>query len=549
MSMSHVCKNCGYKSSLKLDNTSPLLEHVFRPEITGTEDKRVVLEALKVKIKMRRHEQECELAALQGELQELESDLARLSFPVLTLPNEITSNIFVECLVPSPDITPPRVRPSPAKAPLLVSQICRHWRDVAVATGELWNSLDLQLYRVDGASTDGAANLLECWFSRAKGHPLALTLRAYGQEIPANLFAAMLSYSGRLRCLELDISEDQFVGVDPVPSFPILQVLRTRFETLEVELSTPMRELIRNSPQLRFLGFHPREAGYFFPQPDLASVSAARFLSALMIDEHITIETFCTILATLPLLTFLKCKLFDEGPDVPTSKTFPTLTGLWVDLAVCAAPANQLEWLTLPGLSGLELPQGKAHPPLPFITALLVRSKCTLKRLALPIEGADMAQGPLAELFAAYAALHGLFVCTDKYTDLGAFMCALHSPGALPQLTHLAFGIPVPFLGLDYDGLIDLARYRRTPGRAVALRALGVDMWDIPEEGEEEGPLPRSPLPGPILTAQLQGEIDTGLQVNFRFHSAAGIEMWPQRRISLSGISVFEVVRTPDAAK
>ncbi|KAJ7177353.1 hypothetical protein C8R43DRAFT_825367, partial [Mycena crocata] len=110
-----------------------------------TADKRVALEVLKVKIKILRHEQECELAALNKELQDLEEDLARASFSVLTLPNEITSNIFVECLIWSDHTAPPRVRPSPNKAPLLVSQICPHWRDVAVATCKLWSSLDLQL--------------------------------------------------------------------------------------------------------------------------------------------------------------------------------------------------------------------------------------------------------------------------------------------------------------------------------------------------------------------------------------------------------------------
>ncbi|KAJ7111378.1 hypothetical protein C8R44DRAFT_583899, partial [Mycena epipterygia] len=70
---------------------------------------------------------------LEAEQQELESDLAVVVYPVLTLPNEITSRIFVQCLP-----THGRVRPSPRKAPLILAQICQQWREIALSTGDLW---------------------------------------------------------------------------------------------------------------------------------------------------------------------------------------------------------------------------------------------------------------------------------------------------------------------------------------------------------------------------------------------------------------------------
>ncbi|KAJ6537995.1 hypothetical protein B0H19DRAFT_877467, partial [Mycena capillaripes] len=54
-------------------------------------------------------------------------------YPVLTLPFDITSRIFLHCL-PSHG----RVAPSPSKAPLLLAQICHHWREVALSTCGLW---------------------------------------------------------------------------------------------------------------------------------------------------------------------------------------------------------------------------------------------------------------------------------------------------------------------------------------------------------------------------------------------------------------------------
>ncbi|KAJ7667265.1 hypothetical protein B0H17DRAFT_836591, partial [Mycena rosella] len=54
-------------------------------------------------------------------------------YPVLTLPPEIVSQIFVNCLP-----IHGRVRPSPTTAPLTLTQICHHWREIALSTSALW---------------------------------------------------------------------------------------------------------------------------------------------------------------------------------------------------------------------------------------------------------------------------------------------------------------------------------------------------------------------------------------------------------------------------
>ncbi|KAJ6457004.1 hypothetical protein C8R47DRAFT_916465, partial [Mycena vitilis] len=54
-------------------------------------------------------------------------------YPVLTLPPEIIAQIFVACL---PDHG--RVRPSRDTAPILLAQICRQWRNIAISSSELW---------------------------------------------------------------------------------------------------------------------------------------------------------------------------------------------------------------------------------------------------------------------------------------------------------------------------------------------------------------------------------------------------------------------------
>ncbi|KAJ7643432.1 hypothetical protein DFH06DRAFT_936666, partial [Mycena polygramma] len=70
---------------------------------------------------------------LERERDELESSLSSLAYPVLALPFDITSRIFLQCL-PAHG----RVIPSAARAPLLLAQICHDWREIALSTCELW---------------------------------------------------------------------------------------------------------------------------------------------------------------------------------------------------------------------------------------------------------------------------------------------------------------------------------------------------------------------------------------------------------------------------
>ncbi|KAJ7458205.1 hypothetical protein FB451DRAFT_1508602, partial [Mycena latifolia] len=85
------------------------------------------------------------------------------------LPPELITEIFVHGL-PSH-----RRLPSRKRAPLLLLQICRLWREIALTSPRLWAHLAIHLSR---AVVDSplAPNLSQ-WLSRARGTPVTLTLR------------------------------------------------------------------------------------------------------------------------------------------------------------------------------------------------------------------------------------------------------------------------------------------------------------------------------------------------------------------------------------
>ena len=119
-----------------------------------------------------------------------------------SLPVELLAEIFLLCL-PS-EISKP---PSPTAAPLLVAQICRRWRSIALDLPPLWASFCATYNPVRGAlfakmPAAWANGLGDLWLQRAKNHPLSLTLL----EFPPREVAALLHRCPNVESLRVDLT-------------------------------------------------------------------------------------------------------------------------------------------------------------------------------------------------------------------------------------------------------------------------------------------------------------------------------------------------------
>ncbi|KAJ7932065.1 hypothetical protein B0H13DRAFT_809491, partial [Mycena leptocephala] len=75
------------------------------------------------------------LRALRIEKSQAQRRLDSYTYPVLTLPNEIVSEIFMRFLP-----TYPRFPPfTGILSPTILTQICRKWREIALGTPALWS--------------------------------------------------------------------------------------------------------------------------------------------------------------------------------------------------------------------------------------------------------------------------------------------------------------------------------------------------------------------------------------------------------------------------
>lgn len=89
-------------------------------------------------------ELERSLASLKDEKSFLRDRLATYTYPVLNLPNEIVSEIFIHFLPGFPSYPPP----IGLLSPYLLCHICREWRDIAFATPALWTAISLSFHKV-----------------------------------------------------------------------------------------------------------------------------------------------------------------------------------------------------------------------------------------------------------------------------------------------------------------------------------------------------------------------------------------------------------------
>lgn len=132
-----------------------------------------------------------QMTLLRTEWDTVSGDLATIIYPVLMLPNEITSDIFLHY-----------VDDHPRHSPLRLAGVCRSWRAIALSTCRLW---DRPKYWGGFPNTFHLSNLLQCWLPRAGSLLLDLDIRlpaSPSQESDA-ILRILGQHSSQWRSLEL----------------------------------------------------------------------------------------------------------------------------------------------------------------------------------------------------------------------------------------------------------------------------------------------------------------------------------------------------------
>ncbi|KAJ7350826.1 hypothetical protein DFH08DRAFT_117614 [Mycena albidolilacea] len=191
------------------------------------------------------------LKSLEDNRQSIQDQLDSVVYPILTLPHEITSEIFLDCL-PSPDVGSVE-GPDVTEAPLLLLHVCRTWRDIALSTPHLWVHLYLNLRRIPKeVGVHGLEKVMADWFLRAGACPLSLSIYNRGNQSWAEAIrAVLLRYAPRLQSISLSLPRLDFQRLVNIGAFPILETFAVAFHSDGDE--EERLEILDTAPRLRNL--------------------------------------------------------------------------------------------------------------------------------------------------------------------------------------------------------------------------------------------------------------------------------------------------------
>ncbi|KAF7322370.1 F-box domain-containing protein [Mycena chlorophos] len=136
--------------------------------------------------------------------------------PILTLPNELMSEIFIRYLPPYPHCPPLLGDGSPTK----LTQICRHWRQIAHHTPALWRAVELFMLLRHADFMELQLDTASAWLLRTGGLPLCVVLgnstsgRA-GQDHARNALRLLLDHRTRWEYAALHLSVATWVPGHP----------------------------------------------------------------------------------------------------------------------------------------------------------------------------------------------------------------------------------------------------------------------------------------------------------------------------------------------
>ncbi|KAJ7447568.1 hypothetical protein B0H11DRAFT_2290139 [Mycena galericulata] len=288
--------------------------------------------------------------------------LDNITYPVLTIPPEITGQVF-SFYVENPHIG---IAPDdPGRSPLPLASVCRRWRDICLSMPRLWSAL--RIYSTYSASESNIFDLLQRWISRAGSHPLDLELS--GSPIlstPAAILSHLAHYSHQWRILRLSFHLPSSFPNDKIQGrVPCLTKL-----TINIIGGYDVPEMVtafRDAPRLRDVQLF----GASFRSLSLPWIQ----LTSLNFSGG-TLSNCVEILEQTPNLELLSVHLLTK-----TRIGKPPLTLLHLHTLVfqCDHAIMLLDYLTLPALKTFELSALESDG----VLALATRSQWSLRSIRL----------------------------------------------------------------------------------------------------------------------------------------------------------------------
>ncbi|KAJ7107175.1 hypothetical protein C8R43DRAFT_1114284 [Mycena crocata] len=284
-------------------------------------------------------------------------------YPVLTLPNEITSEIFIHFL-PTYPLCPP---PTGLLSPTLLTHICSRWRQIALSTPALWRAFSWQF--TNSGTFDEKMELLKKWFMRA-GSSL-LSIEAAEDRLPTGiLLEALLPHRERLEYARLRTSH-----FDPNLLHEAMISLRRLHLLLEFDEYPAPPIKFHGVPLLRSVSFEYRTEGtVMLPWAQLTSLAL----------DYVFPEECTPILQQA--VNLVHCELAIASESRGTFSEEPNIQLLRLESLVLMGGIDRhcLDTFTVPALRSFHISGQFLTPdPIASLASLISKSGCKLQTLCI----------------------------------------------------------------------------------------------------------------------------------------------------------------------
>ncbi|KAJ6481986.1 hypothetical protein C8R45DRAFT_1215753 [Mycena sanguinolenta] len=373
--------------------------------------------------------------------------------PILGIPTELTLRIF-KCAMPSePSL------PSPLEAPLLVAQICRIWREICLASPELWSAVEFR--RPEGDSHHPILDLAELWLSRAKTRPLQLRLEDLHRDPagPVPLLDTTLRWASQWEDVLISLPIATLAPLRNT-SFPLLRrlILVLVNHSVDEVFTISQAPLLRSVELSEGFGDDLHWTSINLPWTQLVELHFHYFPR---------VHDALAALAECPNLIRLDCGITNWSMEEDETAGSLSLN----HLKVISTHIALLRHLTLPSLETLDIvdPEHARSFVAPVVEGVVSRSSCSLKSLEYNQyqyhhEEEDHYETDLHNLLCAVPKIQRLTIHFSKGPAIirVAETISSDSPILVPDLQHLCLNGEIAWrdhlVGPYYDTLCDALR-------------------------------------------------------------------------------------------
>ncbi|KAJ7659261.1 hypothetical protein DFH06DRAFT_1195388 [Mycena polygramma] len=304
------------------------------------------------------------ISALREEKASVQERLDSYKYPVLTLPNEVVSEIFIHFVPTFPCCS----TFGGICSPIHLTQICRMWREIAVSTPHLWRAMLCW----------GNNALIDVWLRRSGCCPLSLQ---FGKSVTTSdcsqAFSAFLTHRVRWEHVNFDLVPSYLSAMDDGPT-PLLRHLRLSLDELPNSLNFPISAIatFSDAPMLRTVALN------YFAAANIILPWAQ--LTSLTLEEIFPREWVPILRQTSNLV---ECRLnvaFDADAERPWADVqVPSLESLTLTIQDSELDGF-IGSFVVPALRVLDVSESLLRPnPIETLTSFISTSSCTLQHLCI----------------------------------------------------------------------------------------------------------------------------------------------------------------------